>query len=335
MKILVIQTAFTGDVILATPILEKLHSIYPDAAIDFLLRKGNETLFSGHPYLHETLVWDKRHRKIFNLFKIIRRVRKAKYDIAINVHRFASSGAVMWLSAARQKMGFDKNPFSFCYTYTVNHTISNGKHECERNLELISTLLPIAPSPKDFLPRLYPQPNDFEYVREFAVSPYLCIAPASVWFTKQFPARKWIELIDDLNGKYRVHLIGAEADVPLCASIRNGVRQPDNVVNLAGKLSFLQSAALMKKTEMNFVNDSAPLHLASAVNAPVNAVFCSTVPSFGFGPLSDKSFITETQEILDCRPCGLHGYKRCPQKHFKCAETISVQALVNNLKESN
>jgi len=76
---------------------------------------------------------------------------------------------------------------------------------------------------------------------------------------------------------------------------------------------------------MNYVNDSAPMHLASAVNAPVTAVFCSTVPAFGFGPLSDKSFIAEKKEKLYCRPCTLHGKKSCPEQHFKCAEDIQVE----------
>ncbi len=102
--------------------------------------------------------------------------------------------------------------------------------------------------------------------------------------------------------------------------------------NLAGKLSFLQTAALMKDATMNYVNDSAPLHIASSVNAPVTAIFCSTVPSFGFGPLSEKSFIVEIQEIIPCRPCGLHGFKKCPEKHFKCAYNIKSEQLIDKIK---
>jgi heptosyltransferase-2 len=104
-----------------------------------------------------------------------------------------------------------------------------------------------------------------------------------------------------------------------------------NVIILAGKLSFLQSAALMKYAIMNYVNDSAPLHFASAVNAPVTAIFCSTVPTFGFTPLSDKSFIVETKQPLKCRPCGLHGYKACPLGHFKCAHTIETRQVLETI----
>src|ERR1700735_3728507 len=91
-KILVIQTAFIGDVVLATALIEKLHAFFPDACIDFLVRKGNETLLTGHPFLHEVLIWDKREHKLRNLYRLIRRIRQTKYDTVINVQRFAATG---------------------------------------------------------------------------------------------------------------------------------------------------------------------------------------------------------------------------------------------------
>ena len=121
--------------------------------------------------------------------------------------------------------------------------------------------------------------------------------------------------------------MGAKGDIPLCEIIKEKTKA-QKVEILAGKLSFLESAALMKNARMNFVNDSAPLHFASAMNAPVAAMYCSTVPAFGFGPLSDTSFIFETTEILDCRPCGLHGYKSCPKGHFRCSN-IEVDSVVS------
>ncbi len=87
----------------------------------------------------------------------------------------------------------------------------------------------------------------------------------------------------------------------------------------------------MKYAKMNYVNDSAPLHFASALNAPVAAIFCSTVPEFGFTPLSENSKIVQTNMVLKCKPCGLHGYKAFPLGHFKCANTISTYQLLNCL----
>ena len=89
----------------------------------------------------------------------------------------------------------------------------------------------------------------------------------------------------------------------------------------------------MKTAAMNYTNDSAPLHFASAMDATVTAIFCSTVPAFGFYPLSSKSFIVETNEKLTCRPCSLHGLKACPLGHFKCAYTIETSQLLSTLSE--
>ena len=113
-KFLIIQTAFIGDVILATSVVEKIHQQYPDAQIDFLLRNGNASLLDGNPKINEVIVWDKSNRKDTNLFGIIRKVRNEGYDYVINLHRWFSSGLVTILSGARNKIGFNKIRFRFC-----------------------------------------------------------------------------------------------------------------------------------------------------------------------------------------------------------------------------
>jgi lipopolysaccharide heptosyltransferase II len=323
---LIIQTAFIGDVILATGLIEKLHRHYPDAKIDFLLRKGNEGLLVGHPLVRNVLIWNKKESKISNLFKIIKQVRSNRYDCVINVHRFASSGFITAFSGSKLKIGFDKNPISFAFNKKIQHQIG-GLHEVQRNQKLIEEITDANISK----PKLYPAEKDFEKVKLFQTQPYICIAPTSVWFTKQFPVEKWIGFLKSIKDRdEKVYLLGAPSDHSVCETIRLGAEN-ERVINLAGKLSFLESAALIKNAKMNFVNDSAPMHLASAMNAPVTAIYCSTIPSFGFGPLSDRSIIIETKEKLDCRPCGLHGFKACPKGHFKCAYSISNEELIGSL----
>ncbi len=326
-KLLVIQTAFIGDVVLATGLIEKLHQHFPGAMIDILVRKGNETLLTDHPFLHEVLVWDKKENKQRNLLKMLGRIRRNKYDKVINVQRFAATGILTAFSGGRETIGFNKNPFSFLFSKRVKHLVSKGQHEIDRNHELIRSFTDDVPAK----PRLYPSAEDFSFTREFKRQSYICIAPASVWFTKQYPKEKWISFINKLPSQVQVYLIGAPSDQSLCADIISATLH-QQVISLAGKLSFLQSAALMKDAVMNYVNDSAPLHFASAVNAPTTAIYCSTVPSFGFGPLSDKSFIVEKTEPLYCRPCGLHGHKTCPEGHFRCAFEIRDEQLLESLK---
>ncbi|MCX6306328.1 MAG: glycosyltransferase family 9 protein [Bacteroidetes bacterium] len=325
-KILIIQTASIGDVILATALIESLHDAYPGAAIDFLVKKGNESLFRGHPFLHEVITWDKRSEKYVGFLRIARKTRKIHYDLVVNIQRFFLTGLLTAFSGARETRGFSKNPLSFLFTRSFTHLIGKGKHEVSRNQVLISDLFPEA----KLRPRLYPTSADEAVAGKFATGKYYTISPASLWFTKQYPVEKWIELVRLIPGDARVYLLGARADLEICTEIITGSGHP-GIISLAGELTLLQSAALMKRAKMNFTNDSAPMHLASAMNAPVAAIYCSTVPEFGFGPLSDDSSVIETGEKLSCRPCGLHGYRACPEKHFHCAFTIRAEQLTEHL----
>jgi len=324
---LVMQTAFIGDVILATALVENLRAAYPDAVIDFVLRKGNEELLNGHPHIRETLVLDKKKGKYRNIWKLLREIRRRKYGTVINVQRFAASGFLAAFSGAKHIAGFDKNPFSRLFDTRVRHILGSGIHETVRNHQLIEGLVdePVK------RPVLYPSASDFEQVARYQHSPYICIAPASVWQTKQLPSEIWAEFIRSLAGKnIFVYLLGGKEDSSLAENLL--MQCPEaKAVNLAGKLTFLQSAALMKAARMNYVNDSAPMHIASAANAPVTAVYCSTVPGFGFGPLSDRSFVVESPEHLFCRPCGNHGHHSCPEGHFACGRSIRTTQLLATL----
>lgn len=325
-RILIIQTAFIGDVILATALVEKLKKFYPEAEIDFLVRKGNENLLDNNPKLNKILIWKKKQQKIRNLFNLIWDIRKNNYDWVINCHRFFSSGLFTACSGAKLTTGFSKNPLAFTFHENYKHTIGNGIHEVSRNNQLIASKT----DSNTNKPVLYPSKEDFKKVSKYKNHPYLCIAPTSVWYTKQFPFEKWMEFLKALEFAGNIYLLGGPEDFEHCGylSLESGKY---NIYNLAGTLTLLQSAALMQDALINYVNDSAPLHLASAVNAKTCAIFCSTVPSFGFGPLADFSVIIEEQSGLDCRPCGLHGYQECPQGHFRCGYDIDVHRMVRVL----
>ncbi|TAE09285.1 MAG: glycosyltransferase family 9 protein [Bacteroidetes bacterium] len=328
MQILVIQTAFIGDAVLGTGVLENLHQAFPKADIHYMVRQGNEGLFAEHPFIKHLWVWNKKTQKYKHLWQLLLQIRSQKFDYVINLQRFAATGLLTAFSGAKHTIGFTKNPLSLLFTTRVKHTIStqNTLHEYERNHTLIQPLTNTAPSK----PALYPTTAHYAFVKQYQIVPYITIAPSSVWFTKQWPAHQWIRFIQALPQNLTIYLLGAPSDDELCISIGQQC-STYNVISLCGKLNFLQSAALQQGATMNYVNDSAPMHFASSVNAPVTAVYCSTVPSFGFGPLSSKSFIVETKQTLACRPCGLHGKKHCPLGHFNCAETIEVSQLVSSL----
>ena len=317
-RILVIQTAFLGDVILASPVWENLHAAYPHAQIDVVVKKGNESLLQAHPFLHQVFIFDKSH-KVKNLWNLGKTLRSHQYDLVINLQRFASSGILTVLARGKETRGFEKNPLSFLFTKKFKHDMKPNWHEVDRNLSLISDLVAV-PIRR---PQLFPSKEDLNSIQIYQEVPYYCLAPTSVWFTKQAPQEIWLKLIDKLGAaNAQIYLLGAPSDRAYLDEIVKNRRNPQ-VINLAGQLSLLQSAALMAGAKHNYVNDSGPLHLASATNAPESAFFCSAVPEFGFGPLSENASIIEVKD-LDCRPCGLHGHKACPKGHFKCGKDLKI-----------
>jgi len=321
-SILIIQTAFFGDVILATALVEQLADAFPEAHIDMLVQKSREVLLANNPHIRKVLILDKS-KKLRSTISLIKTIRSQRYDQVVNVHRHGTSGLLTIFSGAKETIGFDAHPLSRFFNRTIIHQRTE-KHEIARNYELISHMI------KDPIkhPKLYP--SEADYKRVYEIPAYVTISPASVWETKRWPVGRWVGLIDKIPEHIKVFLLGGPGDTPLCQSIAEQSVRPTQVE--AGNYSFLESAALMEHAVMNYTNDSAPVHMATAMNATVTTIFCSTIPAFGYGPLSDESHVMETSQQLDCRPCGIHGHMKCPQGHFKCAD-IEVSRVFKPLKD--
>jgi len=353
-RCLLIQTAALGDVVLLTSILEKLHRFHPEAALDLLVRKGCEGLFDGHPFVHQLYVWDKRKHKTRALFGLLREIRQTRYDHVINAQRYLSTGLLTVFSNAAEKVGYDRNPLSRLFTRRVWHVIPDPRalrrrermvsaarradrperaragpgepHEVDRLNGLIEHLTD-GTRP---MPRLYPTDRDRAVAARLRTQHagraggYVCLAPGSAWPTKAWPAEKWVGLARLVPADQHIFLIGGPEDTGLCGRVSEAAGRG---TVLAGTLSLLSTAELMAGAAMNYVNDSVALHLASAMQAPVSAVFCSTVPAFGFGPLHENGRIRQTAEALSCRPCGLHGRRTCPRGDFRCAVSIAVEEV--------
>ena len=330
-RFLILQPAFLGDVILSLCIPQKLKRFFPDAEVHILIRKGFENIIVNHPDIDKVWLLDRNQNKVSELFRLISQLRNYDFDLTINLHRFFSSGIIASGIRTKIRVGFDKNPFSFFYDHKIKHFFSeansvNPLHEVERNLLLIESF-----TDKSFeRPKIYPSKSDYEATIEYkSKGSYLVVAPSSLWQTKRFPINKWEEFLKFTSDKYQIYIIGSKDDIPIGKQLTSV--NPCKIVNLCGKLTLLQSAALMDGALRVFSNDSAPTHLATAVNAPITTIFCSTVPAFGFGPLSEDHKTVEIDKQLDCRPCGLHGHKACPKGHFKCGNEISTEQLILTL----
>jgi heptosyltransferase-2 len=327
-RILIVQTAFLGDVILTTPLIKGLRGLFPDSSISFLLIPETRRLLDNNPHLNEVITYDKRKNGGMGaLLRIVGDIRKRRFDLAVIPHRSFRSALLTCLAGIPERIGFDKSAGSFIFTGKVAYR--SDIHEVERNLSLISHFNPTS---IDSSPELFPSADDLSFARKQLFDSgiqegdkIVAIAPGSVWATKRWLPERFAEVSQLLMNRkgIKVVLLGSEEDRALCDQMVNPLKEKP--VNLAGRTDILQTAALISLCSVVFSNDSAPVHLASAMKKPVVVIFGSTIPEFGFAPYKVPHLII--QRKLSCRPCGIHGKRKCPEKHFKCMKEISAEEV--------
>lgn len=334
-KILIVQTAFIGDVVLALPLAQVLREKLPDSKIDFVTIPRAAGLTANHPAINNVIIYDKRGKDkgIIGLLRLAKQLKTQSYDVAIVPHRSIRSALLVYLAGCIKRIGFNRSAGKFLFTDVVRYPAS--MHEVQRNITLLRPMAILQQSKES--PTVYPTDEDRKIVDKLLFDEELldtkkliAVAPGAVWNTKRWTEDGYIELIKKLvNGGYLVAMVGGTEDGPLCDKIIKAVGL-GRVFNSAGKLSLLQSAELIKRCRVLVSNDSAPVHLAAAVNTPVVAIFGATVPAFGFGPYSEGSAVVQIND-LKCRPCAIHGGNKCPIKTFDCMKRITHEMVFDKV----
>ncbi len=318
-KILVIQTAFLGDAILTTPLLRELKVLFPDSIIDILCIPQTKIIFETNPNIRKILLFDKRKlfRKIISIPKVILKIRKEKYDLAISIQSSLTSSLFMVWGKIENRIGFSRQKF---LTIPIPHT--KGLHKIQKILRLLEPFTDYTKIPMQT--EIFFTDSELEKVRNLLhkkeKKKYIGIAPGSIWFTKRWFKEYFTELIAYLEKtEVEICLIGGKDDIDLCEEIKSNGK----ALNFAGKLNIRESAALISEMDLMLTNDSAPLHIANAVKTDVFAIFGPTVKRLGFYPYRKKDKIIEVN--FDCRPCGTHGGKKCPLGHHNCMRLITPE----------
>ncbi len=331
-KVLVVQTAFLGDVILTLPLIQSIKSSFPDSLIDVLVIPGTAEILGNHPSVRAAIAFDKRGADsgLGGFLRQARGLRQAGYDMAMIPHRSLRSAALARCAGIPRRIGFDSS--AGCFLLTDQIAYDPSSHEINRNLSLLQAL-GIKSSGQKF-PELYPSVADRETVDGFlaarAAGPgdnLIGIAPGTAWNTKRWPPDRFADLALKLLAEdWQIVVLGGGGDERLLSRyFPPGKGSP--VIDATGKLTILQSAELIGRCRALVCNDSAPMHLAAAVRTPVVALFGATVPAFGFGPLGPRDIVLETRG-LSCRPCSNHGGKRCPIESFVCMLNITPDQVV-------
>lgn len=337
-EVLIIQTSFLGDVILSLPIAQALKCFDNSIKVTFLVIPEVKSVLENNPFVDEILVYDKRRLSysLKEFFRIVRTIKQKNFDTVVCPHRSLRSALLTLYSGAQRRIGFNTSAITKCFTDVVPYR--KNVHEIIRNLSL---LIPLGIIHNEILrPELFPSKEDEKFVenvlKQIGIGEnekLIAVAPGSVWFTKRFPENKFIKLLDMLEPDgVPIVLIGGRDDEKLGAMIKIKSKNC-RTYNLAGKLTVLQTAALLRRAIVLVTNDSAPLHIGNAIGARVIAIFGSTVPEFGFYPYGNNDVIFQILN-LPCRPCGIHGRKKCPIKTFDCMTKISEMEIVNEIRKS-
>ncbi|OPY90338.1 MAG: Lipopolysaccharide core heptosyltransferase RfaQ [Syntrophus sp. PtaU1.Bin208] len=315
-RILVIKLRYLGDVLLTTPVFEALRVRYPDAFIAAVVNRGTEDMLSGNPAIDKIFKVERDSRPLKDLQKqlsLIREIRNFKFDVVLELTHNSRAAILAFLSGAKKRLGYKpKKKKGFRRTLLLTDLVTVGKklHVIDRHLEMAKSLgcsfLPTKPA-------LYWSPQDQNACEDILKSngvsgdlPYVVVHPSSTAIHKVWSAEGYAALCDYLAEKKAIRTIlicgKDEAEFRLNGKICDLAKRPP--LNLGGKLSLKQTAALLSKALLFIGIDSGPMHMAAAVGTPVLAIFGPSRP-WRWGPWGEGQVVV--QKNWDCVPCGKKG----------------------------
>jgi len=338
-RILIIKPSSFGDVIHALPVLNGLRHRYPHARISWLVAGSCAGLLEGHPALDEIIRFDrKRYGQIgrnplagLEFVRFLQDLRARQFDLIVDLQGLFRSGFLAITAGARHRIGF-ANARELGWIF-YNHRVAvpdPEMHAVERNY-LFSPPLGFAHVPIRFN---LPVRDDARaavqaLLAEQGIGPgdgYLAVGPGTRWETKQWPAAHFAEAINRIQAEQAlpVVLTGMPEERETAEAVARGVA--GKLVNLAGRTSLAQMIALVDGARAVLMHDSGPMHLATALNKPLVALYGPTSPA-RTGPYGRGETVARLD--LPCSPCYLKRVADCPHGH-RCMrellpETVAAQ----------
>ncbi len=310
---------------LASPFIRQTRIQFPDAQIDFVIKKQFYELVKDNPHLNHIYVVDPQ-KGLGGLWQLRGRLRKNDYTYIFDLHNnirsrlltaFHKSPKITHMQKDIRKrfllVRFKKNTYAgitpIAQRYLQVGSAAKIKDD-QNGLEIFW---------KDSVEEETSQKLEENAIRE----PYFSIAPGATYQTKRWPAEYFKELISTILQKHKeqIVLLGGKAERDTFTELVVSER----VFNLAGKVSLQQAAVVLSHASVLVSNDSGLMHMATAVKTPVLAIFGSTVKELGFFPYRSKYFVLENK-ALQCRPCSHVGRNSCPKGHFKCMKDLKPEA---------
>lgn len=342
--IIVVQTAFLGDLILSVPAIRRIRHNFPDQKIGVVCKKGLGRFLKHFNICEQVFEVEKNNRSSYK--EVLARINEQNVYGVFCFHRSIRSLLLTFQIKASEKYGFASWFGYFVFDRTVSYIqswpdvvrymvmlrlvdqdvdeyfemtasgdLQNLNYYDDKNF--FTTIPPLF--------RFGPLKSSTPILKQKVV-----VFPGSVWATKKWTRNGFINLLKLFKEKkIDVFLMGSPQEKSLCQEISD---QSGWGIVKAGDLDIEQSIEFLSDANFVVCNDSASAHMAAFVNRPAFVVFGPTTLSLGFRPWNDESRVVEYK--LDCRPCGAHGHHQCPLKHHHCMEKISAEDVWSMISQS-
>lgn len=330
-KILVIQTAFLGDIVLSIPLINNIKNVFKNSKIYVLTTPIGYEILKYQKTIENILVYDKKGKDkgLSKFLDFVNILKVFNFDIVFCPHRSFRSSLLCFLSGIKERYGFSNSQGKIFFNKIV--PFKKDLYELERNLYFLENFQ------NNFnindLDKTIQFPVNNEKEREVFVllkkdtnKTIITIHVSSRWKTKKWPYKNFLKVIEYFSNKeYLVIVLGdIKEDIEVHQYLL--VKQNINTINLIGKTSIDDLISIIRNSNIYITNDSGPMHIAAALGVPIVAIFGPTTKNLGFFPYTEKAIVLEKK--LKCRPCSKHGGNSCKRGHFDCMNKISYKEVI-------
>ena len=363
-RVLLIKPSALGDVVHTLPVLVKLRARYPRARIDWLITPENAEVVRYHPALSNVVLFARRDfskrgrrwRAFLSFVDLLKQIRRAKYELVIDMHGQVRSAFFTLISGARVRIGFDR-PIKRGVTISAEHDLKNvpnhgwrgaregswiaythripiptlDVHAIDRYL-WVAPLLGLDDNPPDLTIHLSPEASDrvnrlLEEHDVPASKPLVVLVPGTIWETKHWTIEGFAGVARQfLQDGFAVALLGTKRDQQRCRQIAAAA---PGTCDLSGKTTPADLAALIRRAEVAVTNDSGSMHVAASLGKPMVSVFGPTNPVH-IGPYERPESVVRVD--LPCSPCNYRRLSQCPFDH-SCMKQVTSTMVVERVRK--
>ena len=339
-RICVIKPSALGDVVQSLPLLSVLRERFPAARISWVINHELADLISGHPYIDELLLFQRRGTAR-DYLHLLRELRQREFDIVFDLQGLMRSGVMAAATRAPLRIGLEtsREGAGLACHETVSGT-GRSVSAFQRYWRVAEELGFAGRTPQTIIPMQSADHAWAANVLSGLTGPVLAIHPGARWITKRWPVEKFAVVANKAMRQFgfSVAILGSKGEMPVALELEKllkGFVPWKPVLNLTGQTTLKQLSAVLSAVDLVLTNDSGPMHLAAGLGTPVLGVFTCTSPLISGPPGSQHELVAT--EI----PCAASYKKLCPHSgcgNLACMDELTTervcQALVRLIDKS-